>query len=65
MDLLLEQEIWRSAQVEIEEQTFEHLLEDALAAYRRSPGYSPSTRLHENLIGPKALRLLSRDFLGS
>lgn len=61
MDLLLEQEIWRSAQAALGQQTLEELLEKAVGAYRRSPDYSPSTRLHENLIGSKVLRFLSRD----
>ena len=64
MDLLLEQDVWRVAQVVYGAQAFEQLLEQALDTYRRRPGYSPSTRLHENLIGQRALRFLSLNAYG-
>lgn len=64
MDLCLEQETWRLAQVAYREQALVELLEQAMNAYRRSPGYSPSTRLHEAQVGAKVLRLLSHDAQG-
>jgi hypothetical protein len=59
LDFQVEQEVWRSALIVTGKQGFRLLLEQALGAYRRSPGYSPATRLHANLVGGEALNVLS------
>ncbi|WP_041166942.1 hypothetical protein [Pseudomonas putida] len=61
LDLQVEQEVWRVAQVLYGRTALSALVEEALRAYRRSPGYSPVTRLHVAQIGVDALRVLSQD----
>lgn len=57
MDLVIEHEVWRLMQQHFPCE-FGDVLEQALASYRRMPGYTPLTRLHREQVGADGIQVL-------
>ena len=60
MDYVLESKIWMTAQQVMEEGHFQSAVPDAVASYKRLPGYAGLERLHIADIGASGMQTLRR-----